>query len=208
MGRGGKERLYSVHPSVSFTRNAVATLGEKTGRTLAEWVALVKLSGPSTEEERREWLKTEHQLGVSFAAWIAGCCEEVDGAIDEAGSYLKAAGEWVEEMFTGKKAALKPVFDAVMDAATALGRDVKACPCKTIVPLYRRHVFAQIKPTTNTRIDLGLALGSTPLSGPLTDTGGLAKKDRITRRIALMRVEDLDAEVLGWLKAAYDMDAS
>ncbi|PYT97443.1 MAG: hypothetical protein DMG38_19690 [Acidobacteria bacterium] len=28
----------------------------------------------------------------------------------------------------------------------------------TIVPLYREHVFAQIKPTTNSRVDFGLAL--------------------------------------------------
>ena len=39
-----------------------------------------------------------------------------------------------------------------------MAEDVKACPCKTMVPLYREHVFAQIKPTTNSRIDLGFAL--------------------------------------------------
>ena len=97
-------------------------------------------------------------------------------------------------------------------AGVALGRDVRICPCQTIVPLYRMHVFAQIKPTTRTRIDLGLSL--TPLlarkkklPARLVDTGGFAKKDRITHRIPLAAVEEIDAEVERWLKTAYDVDA-
>ena len=70
--------------------------------------------------------------------------------------------------------------------------------------LYREHVFAQIKPTTNTRIDLGLALGDTKLTGRLIDTGGFAKKDRITHRIEISTVKDIDAEVTRWLKRGYE----
>jgi hypothetical protein len=85
---------------------------------------------------------------------------------------------------------------------------VKACPCKTIVPLYRRHVFAQLKPTTNTRLDLGLALthhkGKLPKR--LVDTGGLLKKDRITHRIELKSPSEIDQEVRKWLKTAYELD--
>jgi hypothetical protein len=85
---------------------------------------------------------------------------------------------------------------------------VKACPGKTIVPLYRHHVFAQIKPTTNTRIDLGFALAAFQGKLPkrLIDTGGLAKKDRITHRIEIKSNADLDDEVEKWLKVAYDLD--
>jgi len=87
------------------------------------------------------------------------------------------------------------------------GKDVKACPCQTIVPLYRRHVFAQIKPTTQTRIDLGFALGDMKPKGRLIDTGGFAKKDRITHRIPITSLKDIDDEVIHWLKVAYDRDA-
>jgi hypothetical protein len=77
-----------------------------------------------------------------------------------------------------------------------------------MVPLYREHVFAQIKPTTNSRIDLGFALthykGKLPKR--LMDTGGLARKDRITHRIELTSTAQIDAEVKKWLKAAYDLD--
>ena len=87
----------------------------------------------------------------------------------------------------------------------SLGDDVKACPCKTIVPLYRKHVFAQIKPTTNTRVDLGLAL--THFKGKLPkriiDTGGLSKKDRITHRIPITSMKEIDDKVKKWLITVY-----
>jgi hypothetical protein len=69
------------------------------------------------------------------------------------------------------------------------------------------HVFAQIKPTTRTRIDLGLALGDTPATGRLIDTGGFEKKDRITHRIPITSPAEIDDEVKRWLKTAYDRDA-
>ena len=88
-----------------------------------------------------------------------------------------------------------------------LGKDVKICPCATIVPMYRKHVFAQIKPSTRTRIDLGFALKDMKPVGRLVDTGGFAKKDRITHRIPITSLADIDAEVGRWLRRAYDLDA-
>src|SRR6185436_3551489 len=122
-------------------------------------------------------------------------------------AYLETAERYVEEMYAGPKAALRPLFDALLTLGLSVGADVKACPCKTIVPLYRNHVFAQIKPTTRTRIDLGLALGGTKAPKRLVDTGGLAKKDRITHRIEIAKPADIDDEVKRWLKTAYDLDA-
>jgi hypothetical protein len=52
---------------------------------------------------------------------------------------------------------LRPIYDELLRLGKSMG-GVKACPSKTMVPLYREHVSAQIKPTTNTRIDLGFAL--------------------------------------------------
>ena len=122
--------------------------------------------------------------------------------------YLAAAAKYVEEQYAGKKEALRPIYESILQLAGELGSDVKACPCKTIVPLYREHVFAQIKPTTNTRVDLGLALTHFKRKLPkrVVDTGGLAKKDRITHRIELKTIEDIDDEVEEWLKTAYLLD--
>src|SRR3954465_5876238 len=102
-------------------------------------------------------------------------------------------------MFGRGKGGPGPLYDRLLKLGLGIGKDVKACPCQTIVPLYRNHVFAQIKPTTRTRIDFGLALGDTKAKGRLIDTGGFAKKDRITHRFEITSLKDIDDEVKRWL---------
>lgn len=202
-----KKSIYGVHPGVAMTQKWVAELKQKTGRSLDEWLRLIKKAGPKDEKARREWLKTEHGLGTNSAWWLA---ERADGKATEVGDpdeYLQAAEGYVEKMFAGGKAGLRPIYDALLKTGLKVGKDAKACPCQTIVPLYRRHVFAQIKPTTRTRIDIGFALGDMKPKGRLIDTGGFAKKDRITHRIPITSLDDIDDEVNHWLKIAYDRDA-
>lgn len=202
------ESLYGVSPGVAMMQKWIAELKGKTGRSLDEWIALVKEEGPKDEKGRREWLKAKHKMGTNSAWWIA---ERADGRGDEEDSpekYLQSAVQYVEEQYSGPKANLRPIYDRLLDLGKSIGEDVKACPCKTMVPLYREHVFAQIKPTTNTRIDMGFALAKYKGKLPkrLIDTGGLAKKDRITHRIELKSVAEIDEEVKKWMKAAYEWD--
>jgi Domain of unknown function (DUF5655)/Domain of unknown function (DUF4287) len=201
--------LYSVHPGVLMVQQWISELPAKTGRSLEEWIKLVRKEGPAGESARRDWLKKKHGLGTNAAWWIAERAQEGDRGIheDDPESYLKAAQVYVEQMYAGPKASLRPIYDALLKIGLSIGNEAKACPCKTIVPLYRNHVFAQIKPTTRTRIDMGYALKDTKATGRLIDTGGFAKKDRITHRIAISSLADIDDEVRHWLKVAYDMDA-
>jgi hypothetical protein len=201
------ENPYSVHPGVAMVQKWVQELPQKTGRSLEEWIVLTQKSGPRTEKERREWLKKEHKLGSNSAAWIAGRLEGKGTEEDSPDAYLKTAAEWVEAQYSGPRAALSPLYEQLLALGFSLGKDVKACPCKTMVPLYRNHVFAQIKPSTNTRIDLGFALGNMKTPKRLIDTGGYEKKDRITRRIEIKSKADIDGEMKRWLKKAYEMDA-
>jgi hypothetical protein len=181
---------------------------ETTGRSLDAWIALVEKRGPRSEEERRAWLKSEHGLGTNYAAWIA---EASVGGGDEAtdpDKYLEAAERYVDEMYAGAKSGLRPIYDALLELAFDVADDIRVCPCQTMVPLFRNHAIAQIKPSTRTRVDFGLALGKHrgKLPKRLIDTGGAAKKDRITHRIELTAREQVDADVARWLKAAYDLD--
>lgn len=109
-------------------------------------------------------------------------------------------------MFGGKKAGLRPIYDELLKLAFKLGEDVAVSPGKTIIPFYRRHVFAQVKPTTQARVDLGLSLRGVKPSGRLVTTGGEVKGDRITHRIGISSVKEMDREVRDWLTRAYDAD--
>ena len=207
-GAAKAESLYGVHPGVAMVQKWVVGLKEKTGRTVEEWLALIRKEGPKDEKSRREWLKTKHKLGTNSAWWLAERAEGKGGEDSDPESYLRAAAQYVEQQYSGAKTQLRPIYDQLFKLGKSLGKDVKACPCKTIVPLYRKHVFAQIKPTTNTRIDFGLCLmnykGKLPKR--VIDTGGLAKKDRITHRIEIKSASEIDDEVKRWLKTAYDLD--
>lgn len=196
---------YGVHPGVAMMQAWVESLPTKTGRTLDEWIQLVREEGPLTEKERREWLKTRHNLGTN-AVWRI--TERADGRgweDDDPNTYLKAAEEYVEAMYAGPKAGLRPIYERLLEVAGRLGDDVKACPCRTMVPLYRRRVFAQITPSARTRVDFGLALGETPPAGRLLAIP--SPKNRVTHRIPIAALAEVDDEVERWLRTAYDLDA-
>ena len=200
--------IYDVHPGIAMAQKWIAELKTKTGRSVEEWVGLLKKEGPKETKARRDWLKTKHQFGTNSARWLVDHAEGRGGNEDSPEAYLNAAEQYVEKQYNGPKEKLRPIYKALLELGKAQGRDVKACPCQTIVPLYREHVFAQIKPTTNSRNDFGLALAKYKGKFPkrLIDTGGLAKKDRITRRIELTTTTQIDDEVKQWLKIAYDLD--
>jgi hypothetical protein len=118
----------------------------------------------------------------------------------------EAAG--ADELVAGQYAdrpQLQPVLDAVLAALPALG-PVTVQARKTCVSLVTpRRTFAVVQATTKSRVDLGLRLDRERPGGRL-----LAARDlgAATVRIPLTRPEDLDAEVLGWLRRAYAENAA
>jgi hypothetical protein len=203
------EPLYSVHPGVSMVQRWIAEMKVKTGRTLEEWVKHIQQAGPETEKQCREWLKAQYELGTNTAWWLAErAFGNTLGMADETPEkYLAAAPKYVEQMYAGPKQSLRALHDRIIEVGRSLGDDIRICPCKTIVPLYRRHVFAEIKPATQTRIDLGFALQDEPFTARLLDTGGPEKKNRITHKVAITKLTDIDLQVRRWLKQAYELDA-
>jgi hypothetical protein len=200
--------LYSVHPGVAMMQKWIAELKTKTGCSLEQWIKHILVMGPKDEKECREWLKEKHKLGTNSAWWLT---EKARGsslgmADDSPESYLAACPGYVAAMYSGGKAGLRPLHDALVRLANEIGDEVKVCPCQTIVPLYRNHVFAEIKPASNKRIDLGLALGDEPFTSRLLDTGGKAKKARLTHKVAIATPGDIDLQVRRWLKQAYERD--
>ena len=202
-----KRWKYDLHPSVRMADSVFAAMKQKTGRSRDEWLRLAKKDGPPDQKQRIAWLKREHGLGTNYATWIAQCSLGKNEVASDAAEYLNHAQDYVEKMFSGPKAHLRLIYDEVLTFAKTLGPDIRVSPCTTIVPIYRNHVIAQVKPTTRTRIDLGLALRDTKTPKRLINTGGFEKKDRISHRIELATVQDFDDEARRWMRKAYEMDA-
>jgi hypothetical protein len=201
--------IYSVHPGVAMVQKWIADLKAKTGHSLDEWMRHIKRVGPDDEKECRRWLKEQFSLGTNTAWWLAekAFAGPLSLAEDTPEGYLTLAPQFVDQMYSGTKSTLRPLHDELVRLTRSLGSDVRICPCKTIVPFYRSHVFAQIRPATSKRIDLGFALGEEPFTARLRDTGGLAKNDRITHGVTITALTDIDLQVKRWLKQAYERDA-
>jgi hypothetical protein len=198
---------YDAHKSLRYVKSMIAGMKKKTGRSLEEWMQLAKEKGPADEKQRRDWLKKEYGLGTNYAAWIAERSAGKTSREESPEQYLQHAHDYVEKMFAGPKGHLRPIYEEIIKFASTMGPDVRVSPCSTIVPIYRRHVVAQVKPTTRTRIDLGLALKNATVPRRLINTGGFEKKDRITHRVELTSISDFDVEAKKWMKLAYEGDA-
>lgn len=181
--------------------NAVrANLPKRTGVTLNEWKLLLRIGGPrESRKERIDWLKSTYGLGSVQAAVIVS---EAEGG----GNQYEAAERLIENQFAGQKKALLPIADKVLAAAQSLGIDVRVEPCRTYVPVIRRHQFAVVKPATGDRVDLGLALPGAAATKRLVPVKHLGT-ERITHRISLRSSDEVDAEVVSWLRKAYELDA-
>ena len=174
------------------------SMAGRTGRTREEWLALVACSGvdPLDQNSVRTWLREVHGVKQNSQWAIA------DAAARDAGWVRPSVEDYIDGQFTGKKAALRPVFDAVRTAVLALGDDVTVEGRGTIVPFVRRRQFA-VTATTTSRLDLGLRLPDPPASARLTPA---AAPGQATHRVQLFSVADVDDEVRALLRTAYDQN--
>ena len=105
--------------------------------------------------------------------------------------------------YAGAKAALRPIYDRLAAAATALAGDVTLAPRKTYVALGRGRQFGLIQASTKSGIDLGLKLPGVAPTERLQAAGNFGSR-QITHRVVLTSEAEVDNEVLGWLRAAYE----
>ena len=130
---------------------------------------------------------------------------DLDQLGHQAPDFLSAeAGELIAGQYADRP-QLRPVLDAVLAALPTVGPATLQAR-KTMVSLITpRRAFAVIQATTKGRVDLGLRLEHERPGGRL-----LAARDlgAATVRISLTRPEDVDAEVLGWLRRAYIENAA
>jgi Domain of unknown function (DUF5655) len=166
-------------------------LRETTGRSLEEWTALLP---DGSFSERQRFLVERHGFAPREAKELVHIADYRSRPPDD---------EMVEAQYGGAKAALRPVYDAIVEAVRGFGDDVSVAPRRTYVTLARGRQFAVVQASTRTRVDLGLRLDDPPSSGRLVPAGSFGSGG-ISHRVALTAAADVDDELRGWLRAAYD----
>jgi len=174
----------------------IAGLRDKTGKSLEEWLKILRSSKLSRHKEFMTLLKTEHGLTHGFANMIAlqALASDSHTATD--------TDALVEAQYGGAKSGLRPIYDAVLAAVRKFGKDVEASPKKAYVSLRRNKQFAIIQPSTATRVDVGINLKGVAPSGRLEASGSF--NAMVSHRVRLARPGEVDKELVAWLKQAYD----
>lgn len=173
------------------TQSMIDNLPAKTGRSLDEWFAVLDAAGLEKHGQAMALLKGEHGVSHGFANLVA-----LQHRARAAGPVT--ADDLVAAQYAGGKAGLRPILDRLVAEATALGDDVEVAPKKTSVSLRRRKQFAVVEAASAKRVRLGINLGAAPPTERLQAAGGMC-----THRVDLASVDDLDDELLGWLREAY-----
>jgi predicted transport protein len=178
-------------------QSMIDNLAAKTGKPLAEWVKLVKKSGLARHGEIVAMLKQDHGITHGYANLVA---HQALGS--DAVSVAKGGTDLVADQYGGTKAALRPIYDLLAKKVLAFGKDVELSPKKAYVSLRRSKQFGLVQPSTATRVDVGLNLKGVAPKGRLEASGSF--NAMCTHRVRLESPKDVDAELVGWLKQAYD----
>jgi len=175
------------------TATMIANMPAKTGRSLPEWLELVGRLGLGKHGQIMSHLKSEHGLTHGFANLIAlQHFAAAQGNPDE--------DALVDAQYAGPKATLRPAYERLVAAVQTFGDDVEVAPKKTVVSLRRAKQFAQIEPTTRTRIDVGLNLPDDPPGGRLKATTGMC-----THKVAVSTPDDVDDVLIELMRRAYGL---
>ncbi|MEQ9424811.1 MAG: DUF5655 domain-containing protein [Cyclobacteriaceae bacterium] len=167
---------------------------EKTGKPLEHWVEVVQKSGIEKHGQIVSYLKSEHDFTHGFANFVALKARKSD-----AGSQEEA--DLVQNQYKGKE-VLKPICDLLISEVQKFGDDITITPKKDSISIIRKRQFTLIKPATKTRIDLGLKLKGKPTTDRLGNSGPFGSM--CTHRVQITSVEEVDAELIDWIKEAYE----
>jgi hypothetical protein len=171
------------------------SLRTKTGKGLDEWVAAARATGISGHMTLVNHLKSQHGLGHGYANMIVHAAN-ASSSLSQDGDALIAAA------FDGARAHWRPLYDRLTRLVRGFGNDVELAPKKGYVSLRRKKQFALLQPSTKDRFDIGLALKGEEPAGKLELAGSW--NAMVSHRVRIAADEDADADVAGWLKAAYD----
>src|SRR5258705_6394845 len=173
----------------------LANIEKRTGTLLSALAKIVKGSGLQKHGEIREMLKRDLGMGHGDANALVHYVLKSGGA-SAAGKRAEAV---LDEIYSGPKAALRPIHGALMAAIETFG-PFEVAPKKGYVSLRVKKQFAMIGPATNTRVVVGLNMKDVPVTSRLVavPAGGMCQYT-----VRLARPRRGDAGVGALLPRAY-----
>ncbi len=177
----------------------IANIEKKTGKSLAALRKALEGSGRSKHGELRSWAMEAFGLGHGDANTLVHIALKTDGqsAAEAAGA---SGADVLDTIYSGKKAHMRPIHDALMAAIDGMG-DYEIAPKKGYVSLRRKKQFAMLGPKTSDRFELGLNIKDAAANerAKPVPPGGMCQYI-----VALSDSSEVDADVIALVKQAYD----
>lgn len=174
----------------------VDNLHSKTGKDLEGWITHLRTTRLEKHGQIVNHLKKEQGMTHGYANLVAHYFRGLptqQGADD---------GGLVESQYSGAKAELRPIYEALLSHVSGFGSDVEVAPKKAYVSLRRKTQFGLIQPSTKTRVDVGLKLKGVAPAGRLEASGSF--NSMVSHRVRVTAPSDVDDELVGWLRDAYE----
>lgn len=175
-------------------KTMIENLYKNTGKTLEQWIELVKSNNFAKHGEIFKFLKEEHAFSHGFANLVA-----LKANASDAGS-VENKDELIEKQYKGKE-HLKPIYDTLLAEILQFGDDIEVAPKNAYVSLRRKKQFALLQPATKTRFEIGLNIKEQKAQGVLETID--KANTMCSHKINLTSQEAITQEVIGWLKTAY-----
>ena len=189
---------------LAATLTQLKNIQARTGKSIAELHAAVEASGATRHGEKRSWLMANFGLGYGDANtvvhFLGKPLPDLGGGTQAAPAGPADGADPVDAIYTGAKAALRPIHEAVIAAVEAFGTFEQA-PKKTYVSLRRRKQFATVGPATRECVEIGLNARGLPANARLKVQPPGSMCDAKTR---ISSAAEVDATLTAWLKRAYD----
>jgi len=177
------------------TQTMIENLHKNTGKTLQQWIDLVQKENFPKHGEIIKFLKEHHSLTHGFANLIA-----LKAKGSDAGS-AENQDDLIRQQYQGKE-QFQPLYERLITEIQKFGEDIEIAPKKAYVSLRRKKQFAIFQPATKTRFEIGINLKGQEATGKLE--ANLVTNAMCSHKISLSDLNDLDPEVIQWIKTAYD----
>lgn len=183
----------------------LANIEKRTGRTLDQLAAIVRESELTKHAELVAMLKSTLGMGHGDANTLVHLVKRAAaGTLADAGPQgaqpAQPADDPLDTIYSGTKAALRPIHDRLMAEIRAFGPFDEA-PKKTYISLRRNKQFAMIGPATNSLVEVGLNMKGLDATDRIK---ALPAGQMCNYKVRLGGADEIDAELLGWIRTAYD----
>jgi Domain of unknown function (DUF4287)/Domain of unknown function (DUF5655) len=174
------------------------TIKEKTGLSVEDFQKLADERGllrPGVKAgEVVSWLKSDYGLGHGHAMAMYGTLRAIDAP-------KLTAQDRIDQHFSGKRSAWRPVYDKLLKQVQKFGTDVSTQAGNSYINLLRNGKKFGIVKVSAERLDVGIKLKGTKAGERLADAGRW--NSMVTHRVMVTGAAQIDRELVAWLREAY-----